>query len=61
MVLEHNRDARHFGTTPATVHGLLNVAGLHLFDIDGGGPYDAAALERRVDAGDLWTFVARPG
>ena len=30
-----------------------------MFDIDGGGPYDAAGLERRVQAGDLWTFVAR--
>jgi FkbM family methyltransferase len=60
VVLEHNQDSRHFGTTSADVHGLLSEAGLRVFDIDGGGPYDAAGLERRVESGDLWTFVARP-
>ena len=60
VVLEHNRDSRHFGTSSATIHALLAEAGLQVFDIDGNGPYDPAALERRVDAGDIWTYVARP-
>ena len=60
VVLEHNADSRHFGTTSTAIHGLLAQAGLRVFDIDGGGPYDAAGLERRVEAGDLWTFIARP-
>jgi FkbM family methyltransferase len=60
VVFEHNRDSRHFGTSSTTIHDLLAQAGLQVFDIDGNGPYDAAALERRVDAGDLWTFIARP-
>ena len=59
VVLEHNQDSRHFGTSSADIHGLLAEAGLRVFDIDGGGPYDAAGLERRVQAGDIWTFVAR--
>jgi FkbM family methyltransferase len=58
VVLEHNASARHFGTSPATVHALLTEAGLRIFDIDGNGPYDAAALERRVRSGSMWTFVA---
>jgi FkbM family methyltransferase len=58
VVLEHNRDSRHFGTTSAKIHGLVAEAGLRLFDIDGDGPYDAAGLERRTERGDVWTFVA---
>jgi FkbM family methyltransferase len=60
IVLEHDRNARHFGTTSSTIHALLTAAGLRVFDIDGNGPYDAAALERRTADGDLWTFVALP-
>jgi hypothetical protein len=33
---------------------------LRIFGIDGGGPYDAAGLECRTAAGDLWIFVALP-
>ena len=58
VILEHNTGARHFGTAPATVHGLLAAAGLRVFDIDGRGPFDAAAFERVVGKGRMWTFVA---
>jgi FkbM family methyltransferase len=58
VVFEHNLSARHFGTSSATLHGLLASAGLRIFDIDGQGPYDAAGLERRVSSGAIWTFVA---
>jgi FkbM family methyltransferase len=60
VVLEHNASARHFGTSSSTIHALLASAGLRVFDIDGRGPYDAAALERTVDSGRMWTFVAHP-
>ncbi len=60
VVLEHNRSARHFGTSSTTIHELLAAAGLRTFDIDGWGPYDAAELERTVEAGRMWTFVAHP-
>lgn len=58
VVFEHNRSSRSFGTTSAGLHGLLAEARLRIFDIDGNGPYGAAELERTVDAGRVWTFVA---
>jgi FkbM family methyltransferase len=58
IVLEHNAGARHFGTSSATIHGLLTTAGLRVFDIDGRGPYDAPSFERLVARGRMWTFVA---
>ena len=54
VVFEHDKSSRHFGTTSATIVGLLAAAGLRVFDIKGRGPYDGAALERAVDAG-RWT------
>jgi FkbM family methyltransferase len=58
VIFEHGAHARHF--PPADIHALLTVsAGLRVFDIDGGGPYDRAAFAARVARGDLWTFVAR--
>jgi FkbM family methyltransferase len=58
VVFEHDVRARHFGTSSEAVHGLLAEAGLRVFDIDGRGPYGAAALAERVRAGNIWTFVA---
>ncbi len=58
VVFEHDKSARHFGTTSEAIVGLLAAAGLRVFDIKGRGPYDGAALERAVDAGRIWTFVA---
>ena len=60
VVLEHNASARHFGTATPVLVDLLAEAGLRVFDIDGGGPYDGAALARVVDSGRMWTFVAHP-
>ena len=59
VIFEHGAHARHF--PPADLFGLLTRdAGLRVFDIDGGGPYDAAGFAARVHRGDMWTFVARP-
>ena len=58
VAFEHDESSRHFGTTSATIVALLAGAGLRVFDMKGRGPYDGAALERAVDAGKTWTFVA---
>jgi FkbM family methyltransferase len=60
VVLEHGAGARFFGTRSETIHELLSEAGLRVYDVDGQGPYTAAAFAARVSRGDLWTFLARP-
>jgi FkbM family methyltransferase len=59
VVFEHGAHARHFPRGTEQVFAMLDGAGLRVFDIDGGGPYDGAGFARQVDAGRLWTFVAR--
>jgi FkbM family methyltransferase len=60
VVFEHGAHAAHFPWRSAEVFALLtDSAGLRVFDIDGGGPYDLASFTERVRAGRLWTFVAR--
>lgn len=55
----HRGSARHYGSTPEKMHGLLcGRAGLRIFDIDGGGPYTVDGLERAFNAGRVWNFVA---
>jgi FkbM family methyltransferase len=59
VIFEHAGHAAHF--PEADVFSLLaGAAGLRVFDIDGGGPYDRATFAARVLRADLWTFVARP-
>jgi FkbM family methyltransferase len=59
VVFEHGRHAAHF--PDADLFSLLtDAAGLRVFDIDGGGPYDRECFSARIRRGDLWTFVARP-
>jgi FkbM family methyltransferase len=60
VVLEHGAHAEHFARGSADVFRVLTDAGLRVFDIDGGGPYDAAGFAQEARAGRLWTFVARP-
>jgi FkbM family methyltransferase len=60
VVFEHGTHAQHFPRGSAAVFATLERAGLQVFDIDGGGPYDAAGLEAQALGGRLWTFVARP-
>jgi FkbM family methyltransferase len=60
VVLEHRAvHARRFGTTPAAVHGVLRDLGLRVFDLEGDGPLDPAAFERRVMRDERWNFLAR--
>jgi FkbM family methyltransferase len=60
VVFEHCVHAAHFARGTADVFATLGRAGLRIFDIDGGGPYDLAGFEAQVRSGRLWTFVARP-
>jgi FkbM family methyltransferase len=60
VVFEHTTHATHFPRGSADVFATLERAGLRVFDIDGGGPYDVAGFEAAARAGRLWTFVARP-
>jgi FkbM family methyltransferase len=60
VVFEHGVHVQHFPRGSADVFATLDRAGLRVFDIDGGGPYDAAGLEAQARSGRLWTFVARP-
>jgi FkbM family methyltransferase len=60
VVVEHGAHAAHYPHGSAGVFALLADAGLHVFDIDGGGPYDAAHFAATVRAGRLWTYIARP-
>lgn len=60
VVFEHGAHAAHFPGGSAAVFVSLADAGLRVFDIDGGGPYDLAGFAASVRAGRIWTYVARP-
>jgi FkbM family methyltransferase len=61
VAFEHSLGARAHGHEPGDVHHLLTErAGLRIFDGDGGGPYDRAALRDVVLTGRRWFFFARP-
>ena len=62
VAFEHGSAALAYGTTHGMVHELLcGDAGLRIFDMDGGGPYDRAAFEAVADPpGGRWNFLARP-
>jgi FkbM family methyltransferase len=49
-----------YGTTPGEVWGLLDEAGMRLFDIDGEGPLSLPDLQWRFESGEIWQFVATP-
>jgi len=60
VVFEHGQGAAPFyGTEPGDLFGLLcDDAGLRIFDLDGGGPYDLAGFEDAYERGSFWNFVA---
>ena len=60
VVFEHGETSTHFGTSSADVFAPLDEAGLRVFDIDGGGPYDREGFVRRVRDHELWTWFAIP-
>ena len=61
VVFEHGLGGSdHYGTTPEQIHDLLSQAGLRVFDLSGGGPYDRQALRRVYDSRSAWNFLARP-
>lgn len=61
VVFEHGMGAsEYYGTHPSHVFDLLRCdAGLRIFDLDGGGPYDRREFESIFRRGGIWNFVAR--
>jgi FkbM family methyltransferase len=60
IAFEHGLgSADHYFTEPRTIHRMLGDAGLRVFDLDGNGPYAAAAFERAVARGERVNFLAR--
>jgi FkbM family methyltransferase len=61
VVFEHGMGASdYYGTSPSHVFDLLrSEAGLRVFDLDGGGPYDRWEFEVIFRRGGIWNFVAR--
>jgi len=61
VLFEHQaRTARHFSGSPEALIDLLTDVGLRVFDMDGHGPYDEAALREVYDRGRRWNFFAAP-
>jgi FkbM family methyltransferase len=58
VAFEHGHRCQLYGAEPGAVHDLLTTeAGLRIFDIDGGGPYDRAGLADEMRR--RWFFFAR--
>jgi FkbM family methyltransferase len=62
VILEHGLgSADVFGTTPGTIHALLqDEAGYRIFDLDGNGPYSLAEFEECFHSRARVNFVAHP-
>ena len=60
VAFEHSLGCRHYGKEPGGVYELLESAGLRIFDIDGGGPYDRGEFTQEVLGLRRWFFFARP-
>lgn len=61
VAFEHSLGCQRYGAEPGGVYELLaGKAGLRIFDIDGGGPYDQAAFSEEVCSIRRWFFFARP-
>jgi FkbM family methyltransferase len=62
VTFQHGRGStEYYGTKPSDIYRLLDRdAGLRIFDMDGGGPYTAAAFQTAYDTNSYFHFVARP-
>jgi FkbM family methyltransferase len=61
IVFEFGGPWEGYGTTCDDIHQLVVVRhGLALYGLDGSGPYDLRTFIRRLEACDLWNFVASP-
>jgi FkbM family methyltransferase len=61
LVFEHGLgSADHYGTAPDDVHALLTDLGYRVFDLQGHGPYDAAAFAHAFRTSSRVNFLARP-
>lgn len=62
IIFEHGKGgAAHYDTQPHHIYELLcNKVGLHIYDLDGNGPYTLAELEESYVQDNRWDYVARP-
>jgi FkbM family methyltransferase len=61
VLFEHGAaKSAYFGASSADVFAPLHEAGLRVFDIDGGGPYDREGFVGRARDDELWTWFAIP-
>jgi hypothetical protein len=60
VIFEHGKgSAEFYGTTPSAIfHVLSDEAGLRIFNLDGGGPYNLNEFEETYNRNDYWNFVA---
>lgn len=59
VLLEHGLAAASaYGTSSGDVHDVFASAGLRVFDLDGGGPYDRAEFEQLTATGPYWNWLA---
>jgi hypothetical protein len=61
IIFEHGKGgASHYGTSPRDIFELLHDrAGLHIFDLDGNGPYSLSQFEESYALDERWDYVAR--
>jgi hypothetical protein len=62
VAFEHGRgSADHYGTTPGTIHDLLDEElGYEISGLDGDGPYGVERFVEIFGTGERVNFVARP-
>jgi FkbM family methyltransferase len=61
IIFEHGKGgAAHYGTRPRDIFALLqDQAGLHIFDLEGNGPYTLGQFEESYALDERWDYVAR--
>lgn len=61
IIFEHGKGgAAHYGTSPRHIFELLHdQAGLHIFDLEGKGPYSLSQFEESYALDERWDYVAR--
>jgi FkbM family methyltransferase len=61
IIFEHGKGgASHYGTSPRDIFELLHDrAGLHIFDLDGNGPYSLSQFEESYALDERWDYVSR--
>jgi FkbM family methyltransferase len=61
IIFEHGKGgAAHYGSRPRDIFELLHDrAGLHIFDLEGNGPYSLRQFEESYALDERWDYLAR--